>query len=162
MISSEHLLKHMAWANQQILSRVADFPDEALKSFISNPEWTVGDIIQHFCSSAGNYNFRLGGPEVKRFDSVADMDTLRSMLPIVAGYDAQLIDHVSESDRVVTVHRDGTTYLWQFSTILSQAVHHATEHRAQLVQALDFRGFTGISLDDFDLWAYEEAVRESH
>ena len=36
------------------------------------------------------------------------------------------------------------------STVLSQAVHHATEHRAQLVAALEANGYTDINLDDFD------------
>jgi uncharacterized damage-inducible protein DinB len=43
------------------------------------------------------------------------------------------------------------------STILSQAIHHATEHRAQIASALEAKGFTPVNLDDFDLWAYEES-----
>ena len=41
------------------------------------------------------------------------------------------------------------------STILSQAIHHATEHRAQIASALEAKGFTPIDLDELDLWAFE-------
>ena len=41
------------------------------------------------------------------------------------------------------------------STILSQAIHHATEHRAQLASALEAKGFKPMDLDELDLWAFE-------
>ncbi len=41
------------------------------------------------------------------------------------------------------------------STILSQAIHHATEHRAQIASALEAKGFTPVDLDELDLWAFE-------
>jgi len=43
------------------------------------------------------------------------------------------------------------------STILSQAIHHATEHRAQIASALEAKGFTPVNLDDLDLWSYEKS-----
>ncbi len=41
------------------------------------------------------------------------------------------------------------------STILSQSIHHATEHRAQIASALEAKGFKPVNLDDLDLWSYE-------
>jgi len=43
------------------------------------------------------------------------------------------------------------------STILSQAIHHATEHRAQIASALEAKGFAPVDLDELDLWSYEIA-----
>ena len=42
------------------------------------------------------------------------------------------------------------------STILSQAIHHATEHRAQIASALEAKGFAPMNLDDLDLWEFEK------
>jgi len=39
-------------------------------------------------------------------------------------------------------------------TILGQAIHHATEHRAQIAGALATNGIDAIDLDALDLWAY--------
>ncbi|MFM8937646.1 MAG: hypothetical protein ACKOF0_01350, partial [Actinomycetota bacterium] len=43
------------------------------------------------------------------------------------------------------------------STILSQAIHHATEHRAQIASALEAKGFKPVDLDELDLWSFEIA-----
>jgi len=53
------------------------------------------------------------------------------------------------------VRKDGTKVKRWRSTILSQAVHHATEHRAQIASALEAKGFTPVDLDELDLWSYE-------
>jgi hypothetical protein len=41
------------------------------------------------------------------------------------------------------------------STILSQAIHHATEHRAQIAEAIGAQEFVRLNLDNMDLWSYE-------
>ena len=43
------------------------------------------------------------------------------------------------------------------STILAQAIHHATEHRAQIAGALSTHGIDAIDLDALDVWAYGDA-----
>ncbi len=45
----------MAWANQEVFSAVAELPSDALKAYISDPEWTVGKILSHICSGATWY-----------------------------------------------------------------------------------------------------------
>jgi uncharacterized damage-inducible protein DinB len=51
-------------------------------------------------------------------------------------------------------YSDNMVKRWR-STILSQAIHHATEHRAQLASALEAKGFKPMDLDELDLWAFE-------
>ena len=62
------------------------------------------------------------------------------------------------SEGKITGTRDGEEITRERSTIISQAVHHATEHRAQLIDALEYKGYKIINLDDIDLWAFESAV----
>lgn len=57
---------------------------------------------------------------------------------------------------------DGRPEVWARSTILSQASHHATEHRAQLVAALEAKEFNGINLDRMDLWAFSKLTSALH
>ena len=45
----------------------------------------------------------------------------------------------------------------QRSTVVAQAIHHATEHRAQIAGALATNGIDTIDLDALDLWAFTEA-----
>jgi polyisoprenoid-binding protein YceI len=41
--------------------------------------------------------------------------------------------------------------------LVNQAVHHATEHRAQIAGSLAAHGVTAIDLDAIDVWTYFEA-----
>ncbi len=57
-MDAEKLFKHMAWANSEILKKVAELPDEALDAYAVNPEWTVREIARHIASSATWYGWR--------------------------------------------------------------------------------------------------------
>lgn len=156
-ISIERGLRHMAWANQEVFNAVAKLPDDALQAYISNPEWTVGKIISHICSSATWYVHRL---EIDDWIDIPEVHSANDVLPLAAlisQLDEKLIQAASQEDRELTYTYEDTGKVvkrW-FSTILTQAVHHATEHRAQLVDALDSKGYKLINLDDLDLWAYD-------
>jgi len=50
---------------------------------------------------------------------------------------------------------DGRKFQRLRSTVLSQAIHHATEHRTHIASALEAKGFEPIYLDDISLWDYE-------
>jgi uncharacterized damage-inducible protein DinB len=154
MIDITKLLKHMAWANQELIGQLTNFPDEALAAYATNPEWTVSRIIQHIIHSADWYKFRLTGePAVNH-----DLPTMSSQLQEFARWtetvDSRLFTAAQEPEGMVERIVDGKVILRARSTILSQLVHHGIEHRAQLVSALEAKGFDSINLDDLDLWAY--------
>ena len=156
-ISIERGLRHMAWANQEVFRAVSELPNDALHAYISNPEWTVGKILAHICDGATWYVHRLeieDWIEIPQVNSAADVLKLAT---IISDLDEKLIAAASEEDRELTyTYEDsGKVVKRWFSTILTQAIHHATEHRAQLVDALDFKGYKSIDLDKLDLWGYD-------
>ena len=153
-ISLERALRHMAWANQKVYSAVETLPEESLKSYMVNEEWTAYEILFHICNSAGFYVYRLGIAEKPaEIAEPASVETLRGLL---AKHDANLISAASQQDREIEIHRDGKVIKRWASTILTQSVHHATEHRAQLIDTLEFKGYKPINLDDIDLWSFDE------
>ena len=158
-ISLERGLRHMAWANQKVYSAVEALPEEALQSFIVNPEWTAYEMLFHTCNSAGFYVFRLGiGEKPEEIAEPAKISTLRELIKI---HDQNLILAAQQDDRVIEFHReDKVIHRWA-STILTQSMHHATEHRAQLIDALEYKGFKPINLDDIDLWSFHEFEKQS-
>ena len=89
----------------------------------------------------------------------AKISTLRELLSI---HDKNLISAASQEDREIDFDREGKVIRRWASTILTQAVHHATEHRAQLIDTLEFKGFKPINLDDIDLWAFDEFEKTSN
>lgn len=83
---------------------------------------------------------------------MSDVANLAKMLGIL---DTEIIELGQLNDEMLTIAFKGQTEKNLRSTIISQTVHHATEHRAQLIAALEFKGYKPIILDDIDLWAFE-------
>ena len=168
----EKLLKHMAWANQEIIGKINALPKEALSAYAVNPEWTVGTILRHIGSASNWYVWRLLDrdnftPEEKAFwdarlkdadEEAPLMQDITNVLAILKDSDAWLLEQSKFPDTDVAREFQGEKHVFKRSTILSQAIHHATEHRAQAVSALEVRGFTSINLDDYDLWNYQIRV----
>ena len=159
-ISLERALRHMAWANQKVYQAVETLPDDCLQSYVVNKEWTAYEILFHICNSAGFYVYRLGiGDKPADIEEPAKVATLRKLLET---HDKNLLLAVGQEDREIEFKReDKVIHRWA-STILTQAVHHATEHRAQLIDTLEYKGFKPINLDDIDLWAFDEYEKGNH
>lgn len=158
-ISLERALRHMAWANQAVYESIEGLPKESLQSFILNNEWTAYEILFHICESAGFYVFRLGvGNKPEVIQEPAEISFLRKLLKV---HDENLITIAQQDDREIEGNKEGKVIKRWASTILTQAVHHATEHRAQLIDALEFRGYKPINLDDIDLWSFDEYERNA-
>jgi uncharacterized damage-inducible protein DinB len=157
-INLEPLMLHMAWANQEIFKEIASLPDVALKACVTNEEWQVSVILLHIVKAANSYGCRLNGAKFATLDSLESMNDVKKYTEMLKEFDAELLNLSKQPDRIIEVNREGKITHWQASTILSQAIHHATEHRAQAVAALEFRGFKAPNLDDYDLWAYERST----
>ena len=168
------LLKHMAWANEEIFTKVSELPDEALDSFVVNPHWTVREIVRHIASSATWYGWRLLDKsafteeenaawqkklELTEIQPVTSRD-VHTSIQYVKAADAALLAASLLPEGDVLREWNGKIITRKRSTIIAQAVHHATEHRAQLVSALEAKGYTSINLDDYDLWNYADTIGE--
>ena len=170
----EKILKHMAWANQEVIGKIAELPKEALDAYVVNPEWTVGTIVRHIGSASNWYVWRLLDREaftaeekdywearLKDDDEESPkMQEINYVLEVLRSSDAMLLEQSRLPDADVPREFRGEKHVFKRSTILAQAVHHATEHRAQAVSALELRGFGSINLDDFDVWSYQIKVGE--
>lgn len=168
----ERILKHMAWANQEIIGQIAELPEEALGAYAVNPEWTVGNIVRHIGSASNWYAWRLLDKSkftptdeelwktrlAEADETAPTMQEIKNVLEVLRSSDAMLLEQSLLPDADVAREFRGEQHVFKRSTILSQTVHHATEHRAQAIAALEVRGFTAINLDDYDLWSYQIKV----
>ena len=161
-IELNRLLAHMAWANQKTIEHLQTLPEDSLKAFATNPEWFVAEIAHHIVDSADHYAFDISGkpaltqPGDECIDDVNVIADLARLKEQAAKVDAMLLDCVKLDEVQIEFlnYEDKLVKRWR-STILSQAIHHATEHRAQIASALEAKGFTPVNLDDLDLWSYE-------
>jgi uncharacterized damage-inducible protein DinB len=157
----DRLLRHMAWANAHILSRIAALPDQALACAEPGSEWTVAMTLEHLVSAAGGYAARLDGtPRSPGGAPPSRAAEVTSLAAVCAEYDARLRAAALVPEGMVEYAGEVGVRRRARSTILAQSIHHATEHRAQIAGALAANGYDqarGIDLDQIDLWAFGEA-----
>jgi uncharacterized damage-inducible protein DinB len=160
-ITVARLLRHMAWANQATIAHLQTLPVESLKAYATNPEWFVAEIAHHIVDSADHYAYEItgkpaltqpGDPCIADVEKISDLARLAEQAAIA---DAHLISAADLDDVWLDLGNDGRKFQRLRSTVLSQAIHHATEHRTHIASALEAKGFEPIFLDDISLWDYE-------
>jgi uncharacterized damage-inducible protein DinB len=153
----DRLLRHMAWANAQLVARLLEQPVDALALTAPRNEWSAGRILAHLLNAAQGYATRMAGvtrpPDVEPPTSTEELAELGARL---AATDASLRAQATEPDVLISHPKRPGEQDYR-STILGQAIHHATEHRAQIAGALATNGNDAIDLDAIDLWEYADA-----
>ncbi|MEY4419057.1 MAG: hypothetical protein RIR15_379 [Actinomycetota bacterium] len=156
----ERSFKHMAWANQQMLQILKELPDEAINFSAWNPDWTVGKIAHHIVIAEGRLISRIiQQPAPEEFEPPVTSAGIEQLITICAERDAQLLALINTPDEMRKFVRYGTEVEFLTSTILVQAVHHASEHRAQISDILAANKMDVLNLDDIDLWSFEKYSR---
>jgi uncharacterized damage-inducible protein DinB len=151
----DRLLRHMAWANTALFARLVELPDEALLLAAPRNEWTVAMILAHLVTAAGNYAARLeNAPYPEQAAPPTRVADLAELAARCAAYDGRIREQAAFPDG--PNEYPGKVRRAR-STILGQAIHHATEHRAQIAGALATNGIDAIDLDALDVWAYGDA-----
>jgi uncharacterized damage-inducible protein DinB len=149
----------MAWANADLVERLAKLPDAALKQTAPGSEWSVGAIAHHLVTAAENYAQRLHGeasaPEREIPMSSAGVSELRAAL---ATADAKLRSaaQLPGEETLNWISFNGEPMSFPRWVLINQAIHHATEHRAQIAGSLAAHGITTIDLDAIDVWTFSE------
>lgn len=157
MISMERSLKQTAWADDLLFAAVAKMPAEALQATYAKAEWHVGRLLNHIVSGAEWYRYILTGTmwtDLVVPTTPAEVDQLRAHLAKVHSH---ILAEVHKPDEDITYQDEHGPSTSKRSTVIAMVAHHSTEHRAQIGAALEIHGFEGLSLDDLDLWAYENA-----
>ncbi len=158
--TSDRLFCHMAWANAQLFTILQRLPDAVLHYTELGNEWTVAMTLHHLVEAAmylaksleGNAGV-LTAPTSLPPTRISELDALAK---VCAGADARLHLAAHTPAGVVTRSNDFASNRAR-TTVLAQAIHHATEHRAQIAGALVANGVTALSLDDLDVRAFGDA-----
>lgn len=153
MIDLTRGLRHMAWANDRFYAQLAVLPSDALQARYAPDAWSVGRLAVHIINGAEWYRYCLTGVEWTDLSPlVGDVPAMRSYL---AELDALLLAEADKPEGHVTFEDEDGPARALRSTLLTQAVIHAAEHRAHMATALEVAGAGRIDLDALDLWAFE-------
>jgi uncharacterized damage-inducible protein DinB len=151
----------MAWANQAVFAQVQELPLSALDAYVANPEFAVGTILKHIVDGADWYVYCLTEQHWTDRNDPKTWEDVQALARELAAFDARILSESADEDRPMTIKEDDRSFSALRSTLVAQAVHHATEHRAQLVAALEKVGMNHINLDDLDFWAFERVDAEN-
>jgi uncharacterized damage-inducible protein DinB len=154
-------LAHMAWANAGMFSVLTALPGGAYAYTSPGSEWSVGAIAHHLATAAENYAQRLHGePRAEKRElptTAADLQVLAAALAVA---DAKLRAGAQlPGDEILTwISFGGEEISVPRWVLVNQAVHHATEHRAQIAGALAANGNNSLDLDALDVWTFNDAL----
>ena len=154
-------LSHMAWANTQMFTVLSALPAESLAYTSPGSEWSVGAIAHHLATAVENYAQRLHGePRAEKRElptTAADLQVLAAALVVA---DAKLRAGAQlPGDEILTwISFGGEEISVPRWVLVNQAVHHATEHRAQIAGALAANGNSSLDLDALDVWTYNDGL----
>ena len=155
MISIELLTKHMAWANQEIYKEIKKLDQEVLDYYVLDKEWTVRTIMVHIVTASYLYSQRLQEKPFSKikFD-IESPDLIDDLIDALENIDKDLIEQSYREDEEVTFETSKGESSGKVSVILSMMIFHATEHRAQIVAALDKNNERSINLDEYSIFGY--------
>lgn len=160
MLNQEKLLLHMAWANQFVLDKIGQLTEEDWKLQLTKEDWSVQELANHIVLAAGGYAHRISGTAVSTGLDQKMVIPLPDLQKYCAEADEILRIESHKSDEINTYIRDGKNIERSRSTIISQSIHHATEHRAQISDTLKVHGIRILDLDEIDLWAFSDCAGE--
>ena len=160
MLNQEKLLLHMAWANQYVLASLEQLSDLDWRLKLTEDDWSIQELANHIVFAAGGYVHRVSGIAVSSGLNQEMAIPLEDLKTYCAKADEILRIESHKPDEVNTYIREGGSVDRSRSTIISQSIHHATEHRAQISDTLKVHGIRILDLDEIDLWAYSDIAGE--
>ena len=156
----ERSLKHMAWANSQMLNILSELPDEAINFSAWNPDWTVGKIVHHIVTAQGRLIARITGESApEELPELSTAAGVNDLIPVFKARDARILALSSSPQEMRTFLMYGNEVEFLTSTLLVQSFHHATDHRAQISDILAANKMDVINLDSLSLFPFEKWER---
>ena len=151
-VVTDRLFRHLAWANSYVFDAIANQPDIYLKLSAPNDTWTVAEILEHL--TASRYADLLDGAGDIPTQVPKNKSEVLALKQLSATFDARLSESAKHPIGFVEFQRDDRTIRRNRETILTQAIHHATEHRAQIAGIFANHNLKIIDLDEIDLWGF--------
>ena len=147
------LFHHNRWANLRILEVCAALTDEQLDATIVGTFGSIRDTLQHIATAERSYLSRISTGQPYRRSTDAPPWTLAEMVESLRASGSGLIEWAPmvHADDTVQIDWDGTLRDVPKTILLTQAINHATEHRAQIMAIL-----TQLEIEppELDGWSY--------
>lgn len=147
------LFSHNLWANLRLLDRCTELSNEQIDTTVSGTFGSIRDTFQHITLAEKSYFSRIStGLRYHRPNDAKTLSILE-MMESLRETGEGLIEWAQkvQSDDKVLIDWDGTQREVPKTILLTQAINHATEHRAQIMVIMTQ---LGIQPPDLDSWTY--------
>jgi uncharacterized damage-inducible protein DinB len=152
------LAGHHAWATAQLLTYCQGLDEAALNATVPGTFGTIIETLRHIVNSEASYVFRLTGawPERPwRDDHEVGLDVLSERAAVLATTLEQFLEGEWDEERLGEAYGDDEVFAVRAGIFLTQAIHHANEHRAHVCTII---GALGHEPPDVSAWGYALAT----
>lgn len=147
------LFQHNRWANLRLLEQCAALTSEQLDATLIGAYGSIRDTLQHIATAERSYHARISTGQPYRRPKDAPPMTMAEMQDSLSASGAGLIEWAAkvQPGDTAQVDWDGSPRDVPKTILLTQAINHATEHRAQVMGILTH---LGIEPPELDAWMY--------
>lgn len=153
------LARHNAWATEQTLAFCRGLDEGTLNATVPGTFGTIIDTLRHIINSEAGYLFRATGAWDEYpwdRDEAVGLDELSERAGVVARTWEEYLAGEVDTERLGEARGDeGEVYSVPGGVFITQALHHANEHRAHICTIL---GALGHEPPDVSGWGYAEAT----
>ena len=147
------LLRHNAWANMRLFDVCAGLTEAQLASKITGTYGSIRETLQHIVTAERSYLQRITTGKPYRRPEGSPPLTMAEMQASIRASGEGLVTAaplVQAQDRVEVLW-EGVPNAIPCAILLTQAINHATEHRAQITATLTQ---IGVTPPDIDGWTF--------
>lgn len=152
------LAGHHGWATATLLTYCQGLDDATLNATAPGVYGTVIETMRHLIDAEMSYVFRLTGAWPERpwvADEAVGLDVLQERAALLAETLERFLAEDWDDDRLGEAYGDDEIFTVNAGVFLTQTIHHANEHRAQVCSIL---GAVGHEPPEVSAWAYALAT----
>ena len=151
----DDLVRHNAWANQQVITCCRGLGEATLNAPLPGTYGPIIDTLRHSIDSEMSYLARLLAVEPTylwpRGEAVGIAVLAERVAVLATAWEHFLASGVDLERRMTAYGDDPKVYTVPIGVVLAQAIHHGSEHRAQICTIL---GALGHQPPDVSAWGY--------
>jgi len=136
----DHVLRHNAWANKELLELCVRLDPATLALSVPGTYGTLQRTVQHIVGGEQFYILLLTGEVVGTPAGERHTRTIAELLVTSTLTGARAIAIAASDDADRPIKSDGDPTATTVGTVLAQLVNHANEHRAQAATILGAHG----------------------
>jgi len=157
MILWSNLFRHHRWSNQVLIDFLSRLPEDHLELTVPGTYDSSIDTIRHLISSDADYVRIIPDtpkvPQIAQDGPFGGWDELRAIAEAADTALIEYVDGLTEDLFFIDVD-EGEAFELTRSMLLTQIIHHATEHRSQIRTTLSAHG---IEPPELSVWSWRHS-----